>query len=73
MPAALRVQSAVRSVGHGGVNQHGTFLSVEKEFYSHGQTSKGKQKLGLGRFMAAFGRLVPGAWPGWHSSKVGDG
>ena len=23
--------------------------------------------------MAAFGRLVPGAWPGWHSAKAGDG
>ena len=31
------------SVGHGGVSQHGTFLSVEKEFYQ-GQTIQRKEK-----------------------------
>ena len=63
-----------RSVGHGGVSAYGTFLSVKKRVLDpRGRRSRASKSRDLGRFMAAFGRRVAGAWPRWHSAKAGDG
>ena len=62
------------SVGHGGVSQDGTFLSVGKRFLDpRGSEPSASKKSDLGRWMAALGPLVLGAWPGRPSTKAGNG
>ena len=49
------------------------FSAWKKELYRdpRGRRSRASKSRDLGRLMAAFGRLVPGAWPGWHSARGG--
>jgi hypothetical protein len=62
------------SVGHGGVSQDGTFLSLGKRFLDpRGSEPRARKKSDLGRRMAALGPLVLGAWPGRPSTKAGNG
>ena len=68
------VLCTVSSVGHGGVSQDGTFLSVGKRFLDpRGSERRASKKSDLGRWMAALGPLVLGAWPGRPSTKAGNG
>ena len=74
MSLIMRLWLIIRSVGQGGVSHYGTWKAVESQKSRSVDPSEPRVLLdAVGRWMAALGPLVLGAWPGRPSTKAGNG